>query len=275
MEDLMTTAVLSMVGLAIAFAAVLSLADRKLRVEDDPRVDQINRLLPGVNCGACGCLSCHDFAEHVVNEGADPGKCRVMHDEARKEICKLAGTEGGSAYPRVPLVRCAAETGDKTPEAEYRGIKTCGAAKLMFGGGMKCEYGCMGFGDCVKACPFGALTMVGGLPRLEQEKCTGCAKCAAACPRGIIDMVDKKNPELFYVACSSKDNTLRTRQVCAVGCIACGICVKLSSKGFFEIESNLSREDLSKQEIREECAGLAAKCPTRVIKEMPASERKG
>jgi len=257
-----------MAGLAIAFAAVLSFADRKLRVEEDPRVDQINKLLPGVNCGACGCLSCHDFAEHIVNEGMDPGKCRVIHEETREELYKLTGGEGGDRYPRIPLVRCAAETANKTPEAEYRGIKTCGAANLMFGGGMKCEYGCMGFGDCANVCPFGALEMVDGLPRLDQEKCTGCAKCVAACPRSIIDMQDKKNAELFYVACSSRDNTLRTRQVCAVGCIACGICEKLSPKGLFKVEDNLSIEDLSKQDDREECAVLAGKCPTKVIKEL-------
>lgn len=257
-----------MAGLAIAFAGVLSFADRKLRVEEDPRVDQINKLLPGVNCGACGCLSCRDFAEHIVNEGADPGKCRVINKEIRKKLYDLTGDEGGDNCPRIPLVRCAAENADKTLEAEYRGVKTCEAAKLVFGGGMKCEYGCMGFGDCVDACPFEALAMVDGLPRLAQEKCTGCAKCEEACPRDIIDMRDKKNAELFYVACSSRDNTLRTRQACAVGCVACGICEKLSPRGLFKVEDNLSVEDLEKQGDREECAGLAVKCPTKVIKEI-------
>ncbi len=265
----MITAILSMAGLAIAFAAVLAFANTKLRVEEDPRVDVINHLLPGINCGACGYLSCHDLAEHVVREGEDPAKCRVVDEETREKLLELTGREGETTYPYIPLVRCAAEWEHKKKEGvEYKGIKTCAAANLAFGGGMDCEYGCMGFGDCAEVCPFDALHMENGLPRLDQEKCTGCGKCVEACPRNIIVLQEKRFEKLFYVACSTHDGALRVREICKVGCIACGICEKLSQEGFFKVTDNLSRADYSKQADPEKVRPIAAKCPTKVIKEI-------
>ncbi|MFH1846131.1 MAG: RnfABCDGE type electron transport complex subunit B [Candidatus Omnitrophota bacterium] len=268
MDNLILASVLSMTGLAIIFAAVLAFADKKLRVEEDPRVDKINHLLPGLNCGACGFLSCHDFAEHIVFENADPGKCRVLDAETREELFKLIGREGANLYPKIPVIHCAAGSENKKIMADYKGIKTCLAADLIFGGGMQCEYGCMGLGDCVRECPFDALTMKDGLPLVDQEKCTGCGKCEKACPRNIIKIEEKKHKKLFYVACSSHDNALRVRQVCGVGCIACGICEKLSPEGFFKVTENLSYADYSKQDKQEEVEILSMKCPTKVIKNM-------
>jgi len=256
-----------MTGLAVFFAAVLAFADKKLKVEDDPKVSAITDLLPGVNCGACGFLSCHDFAEHLTAREVDPGKCRVMTEDHRKKIYDIMGEKEKDTYPRIPLVRCAAECSQKEPEADYTGIATCAAAELVFGGGMKCTYGCTGYGDCAAVCPFGALHMENGLPRLDAEKCTGCAKCAGACPRNVINMQDKRNEKIFYVACSSQDDMIRTRKICSAGCIACGVCVKLSGDGLFKIENNLAQADYSKQRNADTLLSIAAKCPTKVIKE--------
>ncbi|MFH1664678.1 MAG: RnfABCDGE type electron transport complex subunit B [Candidatus Omnitrophota bacterium] len=268
MDSLMIASVSSMAALAFVFSAILAFADKKLKVEEDPRVDEINHLLPGVNCGACGFLSCHDFAEHIAAEGADPGKCRVVDEETREKLYEVTGMKGGATHPRLPLVHCAAGAENKEPAADYRGVRTCGAAQFDFGGGMECEYGCMGFGDCVSACPFGALVMQNALPVVIPDKCTGCGKCAAACPRKIISLEEKKYDGLFYVACNSHDGALRVRQICGVGCIACGICVKLAPEGFFKLEDNLSRADHTKQQDQEKVSFLAGKCPTKVIKKL-------
>lgn len=270
MGNLVTPSLISMAGLAVFFAAILAFADKKLRVEKDPKVDEITRLLPGVNCGACGYLNCQDFAEHIIKEGVDPAECRVIEEEARKEIYEKIGKEEkeGKRCPKIPLVRCAAEWDNKKSKADYKGVRTCSAASLVFGGGMECEYGCMGFEDCAKACPFDALRMENGLPKLDLEKCTGCGKCAQACPRDIISLEEKKHEKLFYVACSSRDNMSRTKEACDVGCIACGICVKLSPEGFFKLEDNLSSADYDKQSNQEGVKAIAPKCPTKVIKEI-------
>ncbi len=268
MNNLMLSSVLSMAGLAVLFASVLAFADKKLKVKEDPRVDEINHLLPGLNCGGCGFLSCHDLAEHIVKEGADPARCHVISNENREKLFEIVGAEAAAAYPKVPLVHCAARSENKEPVAEYSGTRTCRSADLAFGGGMRCEYGCTGFGDCVDACPFGALRMENGLPEVDMQKCTSCGKCVAACPRDIISLQEKKHEKLFYVACSSRDGAPRVREICPVGCIACGICEKLSPEGFFKVTDNLSHPDYSKQDRREEIEKLRAKCPTKVIKEV-------
>jgi len=258
-----------MTGLGIFFAAVLAFAYKKLKVEDDPLVDEAVHILPGTNCGGCGYLSCHDFAEHLASgEEEDPGKCRVMTEEHREQLFQLLGKEEPASYPVIPLVHCAALDENKKPQAEYKGLRTCRAANLDFGGGMECEYGCMGFGDCCWVCPFDALHMIDGLPKVDIEKCTGCGKCAEACPRGVITMQEKKKDKIFYVACSSHDAALRVRKICGVGCIACGICEKLSPKGFFKITDDLSRANFDNQKDPEEVKPIAKKCPTKVIKEI-------
>jgi Na+-translocating ferredoxin:NAD+ oxidoreductase RNF subunit RnfB len=256
-----------MAALALMFAALLAYADRKLRVEEDPRIGEISSLLPNVNCGACGYLSCHDFAEHIVKEGADPGKCRIISDELKGRIYELSGSEAGENLPKYALVKCSAKTENKSSEAVYSGIRTCRAADLVFGGGMQCRYGCIGFGDCEQACPFDAIHVINGLAVVDPGKCTGCGKCVEACPRGIISLAVKKYESIFYVACSSHDDGKRVREVCGVGCIACGICSKLSGEELFKMKDRLSVPELSKQEKTEEIRKIAAKCPTKVIKE--------
>lgn len=255
-----------MAGLAVFFAALLAFADKKLRVEEDPRVAEVYEFLPHVNCGACGYTSCQAFAEHIIKEGEEPLKCRVLGEESKNGLLAYLGKGSKETFPRIPLIRCAAEDSNKKPLAEYKGVGTCRSAQLVFGGGMECSYGCMGFGDCARACPFGALVMEKGLPRLIQEKCTGCAKCAAVCPRNIIIMQDKEHQKLYYVACSTHDGALRVRKICGVGCIACGICEKVSPEGFFKVADNLSAPDFSKQGKQQEVDAVAAKCPTKVIK---------
>ncbi len=269
MDGLFLISIISMASLAVIFSAILAFADKKLRVEEDPTVTEVLSHLPGLNCGACGCLSCHDFAENVVKEGVDPARCRVMSEESKEKICGVIGRQGGEVYPKLPIVKCAAEWDEKKSMGDYKGVRTCNAANLVFGSGMECEYGCIGFGDCAEVCPFDALHMINGLPVVDPAKCAGCGKCAEACPRDIIRMEEKKHEKLFYVACSSHDNMIRTRQVCGVGCMACGVCVKLSGEnGYFKLEDNLSFADYSKQGDQEAIKAIQPKCPTKVIKDI-------
>lgn len=269
MNNLIVASLVSMAGLSSIFAAILTIADKKLKVEEDPKITEIADILPSVNCAGCGYVGCHAFAEGIVKDHADPGRCHVVDEDALVELRKLSGIEGGTRYPKIPIVHCAAECEAKVPVADYKGVDTCSSAHLVFGAGMECSYGCMGFGDCCDVCTFDALHMVNGLPVLDQTKCTGCTDCVRACPRDLIEMVEKKHEKVFYVACNTHDGPQRVRKICGVGCIACTICEKMEPvEKYFTIEDNLSYADFSKQENQEVLRKIASKCPTKVIKEI-------
>jgi len=140
MTDLILTAVLSMVALAVFFAVVLAFADKKLKVEEDPRIEKVFGLLPHVNCGACGYLSCHDFAEHIITKNEDPLKCRVLGEEAKEKLLNFLGKEDRESFSSIPLIRCSAKTANKPAIADYHGVQTCRAASFVFSGIFKYFY---------------------------------------------------------------------------------------------------------------------------------------
>jgi len=257
--------VLTMVGLGVFFAVVLVLANQKLKVEEDPRIEELFEKLPGLNCGACGFPSCRVFAEGIVGkkEEAINSMCRVAGPEVAKLIAEIAGVSTEVAK-QVAVVYCGAKNKDKTKKAVYKGINTCRSATIFFDGGMNCEYGCLGFGDCAKACPFGAIEMVDGLPKVDPYKCVACGKCVKACPRNIMELMPYDIDNLVVAACRSKNSGAVVRKICSVGCIGCKICEKLSG-GVFYVEENYSK--IRKERIKENIKWdeIIKKCPTKTI----------
>ena len=58
--------IISLAGMGIFFGAVLAVLGKKLKVETDPLVEKVEKILPGINCGACGFDGCRKFAEETV-----------------------------------------------------------------------------------------------------------------------------------------------------------------------------------------------------------------
>ena len=176
---------ISLGALGFVFSVGLAVAAKKLAVEGDPRVDQINEALPGANCGACGFAGCRNFAESVAGGQAQPNGCPVGGAAVAKKIAEILGVETGEVPSRkVAQVLCKGGHAEATQRAEYNGPKDCRIANVTQGGDKGCTYGCLGFGTCVAACPFGAMEMnENGLPVVFEDKCTGCNKCVEACPR--------------------------------------------------------------------------------------------
>jgi RnfABCDGE-type electron transport complex B subunit len=252
-----------MLGLGTGFAIVLLIASIKLKVEVDPKVEQIREALPNLDCGACGFAGCASYAKAVLERPELIGKCAPGGAETSEKIAAVLSLQvSDSGPPKRPVVHCRAHTTDKTYLAIYQGIPTCISANAL-ADVQACKFGCLGFGDCVSACKFDAIAIVDGLAAVDYEKCTGCGACSKACPRNLIEMVPFSQENMMTVACRSKETGKVARSMCKVGCIGCGICTKQTN--LFLVEDNLAHLVYEKYEPSEQTETAMNKCPTGVI----------
>ncbi|MBL1215368.1 MAG: RnfABCDGE type electron transport complex subunit B [Ignavibacteriae bacterium] len=238
MDYTLIIAIATMGGLGFLFAGGLALADRKLRVEENPLIAKVNDALPGANCGACGKAGCYDFAVNIVEGNAAVNGCPVGGDETAQLVADIMGVEAGSAIKMYPRVLCRGGNSEAVSKlTEYYGPLSCAAMDIVSGGNKMCFDGCLGGGDCVEACPFGAMIMnENGIPEVIEELCTSCTMCVQACPRDVIEM----HPEdrNVFVFCKNHDDPKKAKDVCSVACLGCGICARKSDGGV-EMHDNL------------------------------------
>ncbi len=255
-------AVISMGGIGLIFALLLMLANKKLKVEEDPRIENVEEWLPGANCGACGYPGCAACAEALVNQDVGIDICPVAGEEAKVKISEILGLELEKGTRQVAVLFCQGRNVKVKQNATYVGIETCQAATFANGGERACSYGCIGKGDCVTVCPFDAIHMESqGLPVIDRRKCTGCGNCVDACPRNIIELhpVDRH----VFVLCKNKEKGKFARKVCQAACIACKICEKADESGGFIITDNLAVVDHEKYD--QKYALPTDKCPNDCI----------
>ena len=264
-EDTMTTVVIilaagTMLLLALFMAYVLGWANKTFHVEVDPRVEKVTEALPGANCGGCGFVGCSEYAEAVVAGKAPVDKCPVGGVSCATALAKILGIELEESWPYRPVVHCGATYEQRLGRVEYRGEPTCTGANLV-GGVQGCTYGCLGFGDCVRACNFDAIHVIDGLATVDYNKCVGCGACEGACPRHIISMVPFKAEQMLVVACSNKDFGKDVKAVCKVGCLGCKACQRASE--LFKVTDNIPHIDYDKYdpENTHELQGVLEKCP--------------
>jgi electron transport complex protein RnfB len=255
------TAILSVGGLGLIFGVGLALAAKRFAVRVDPRVEEILEALPGANCGACGYAGCLGFAQAVVEGKAPVDGCMPGGAAVARELGKIMGEEVGEGIKKTAFVQCRGGRDKAKQKFSYQGLENCGAASLISGGPKACRYGCLGFGDCVKVCPFDAIRMgEDGIPLVDDEKCTGCGLCVQACPRRIITLLPTS--QKVFVGCISKDKGGLVRKTCTAGCIGCGICAKKCPSEAITIEDNYAWFDYDKCI---NCGICAYVCPTKAI----------
>ena len=259
-----TVVILTAVGLILA--VVLFLVAKKFKVEEDPRIDIIEATMPGANCGGCGFAGCRAFAEACVKSGNLDGKfCPVGGNAVMKKVGEKLGIEVEEKAPMVAVVRCHGTCDNRPRVNVYDGSSSCKIKASLFSGDTDCRYGCLGGGDCVKACKFDAIklnpkTM---LPEVDEDKCTACGACVKACPKGIIELRNKgpKNRRVF-VSCMNQEKGAVARKACAVACIGCHKCEKVCPFGAITVENNLAYIDFNKCKLCRKCYDA---CPTGAI----------
>jgi Na+-translocating ferredoxin:NAD+ oxidoreductase subunit B len=256
---IIAAAVIGLIALAIGL--LLGIAGEKFKVEVDEKELIVRDLLPGNNCGACGFAGCDALAKAIASGDASNMACPVNTSENNNKIGEVMGVSGEATEREVAFVKCAG-TCDKTKvKYNYFGIQDCKKAVLAPGkGGKKCEYGCMGYGSCVKVCEFDAIHIVEGIALVDKEKCKACKLCVAQCPNNLIEMIPYKATQV--VRCSSKDKGKDVKAACSIGCIGCKICERQCEFDAIKVIDNLAYIDQSK------CTGCnkcAEKCPTKVI----------
>ena len=253
----------TMLGLGGLFSVVLLIASEKLKVHIDPKIEQIHQALPGLDCGACGFAGCKSYARAVAEKPVLIGKCAPGGSATAEKTARLLNLQISGGGPALkPVVHCRAKAEDKTYIAKYLGIPSCTAANAL-PNGQACKFGCLGYGDCVRACKFDALHIIDDLAVVDYEKCTRCGACSHSCPRNLIRMVPFGSEEIITVACSNKENGRTTRTMCRVGCIGCGLCTKESE--IFSLKDNLAGVNYSQYQFTDKEETALNKCPTKVI----------
>ena len=229
--------IITLFGLGLVAAILLSIASRVFYVKEDPRVEAVLEVLPGANCGGCGFAGCEGYAAAVVSDPDIPAnKCCAGGADTAIAVGELTGKTVAEAEPLFSLRRCDKLAGNVALRYSYQGMPSCAAAAGLVGGSDSCSYSCLGFGDCVQVCPFDAVEVRDGLARVNASKCTGCGKCVEACPRNVLELVPVRARVMVF--CSPSDKLKAVTEVCKVGCIKCGRCVKSCPAGAVTLEND-------------------------------------
>jgi len=275
MSNVVLFTIITLSTIGASSAIILYFVAQKFKVFEDPRIDAVEQALPLANCGGCGYAGCRNFAEAVVKSiNSDGLFCPVGGNETMKNLAAILGREAVEKDATVAVIRCNGSPQHRPRTNQYDGAKTCTIAHTLYIGESGCPHGCLGYGECVDACDFGAMHMnpATGLPEVIDEKCTSCGACVKACPRKIIEL-RRKNPKdrKIFVSCINEEKGAIARKNCAVACIGCGKCVKICPYEAIKMENNLAYIDPVKCRL---CRKCVIECPTNAILEIGFPVRK-
>lgn len=258
-QIIIATIIVGAVGLLIG--VFLSIAADKFYVPVDEKEAGVRKVLPGNNCGGCGFPGCDGLAAAIAKGEADINACPVGGSDVAKRIGEIMGVEAKEGAEVTAFVKCAGNCQAAKLGYEYTGVKDCVDASYATGKGPKaCNYGCTGFGNCVKACPFDAIHIVDGIALVDEDACKACGKCVVACPKHLIEIVPKEKK--YRVHCSSQDKGKSVKDVCQKGCIGCGLCARFCPENAITVVNNIAHIDYDKCT---NCGTCSEKCPVKII----------
>lgn len=232
--------VVGAVGIILGF--FLGISGEKFKVEVDPREEAILEVLPGNNCGGCGYAGCSGLAAAIAKGEAPVGQCPVGGDPVAAKVSEIMGVKVEAGVKKVAFVKCAGTCDKANTDYDYAGVEDCVAMSFVPGGGPKsCNYGCLGYGSCVKACPFDSIHVVDGVACVNPLTCKACGKCVEACPKHLIELIPYDTKHV--VKCSSKDKGKDVMKACSVGCIGCHLCEKNCPSDAVHVVDNVAYID--------------------------------
>ena len=159
------TAILMLSILGGIFGLILGYAAIRFHVDEDPVVDQIDKILPQTQCGQCGYPGCKPYATAIAQDEADINQCPPGGETTIIALADLLGKE-----PK-PLDESHGVTKEKT------------VAYIR-------EPDCIGCTRCIQACPVDCIIGAAKLmTTIYQIECTGCELCVPVCPTDCIDML--------------------------------------------------------------------------------------
>ena len=257
-----TIAVGFLLGLTCCLAIVLAIANSRLKVWEDPRVEAVQQMLPNNNCGACGLPGCRAFAEKVVEGAVKPAGCTVGGPDTASRVAEYLGIDAGEAVKRTARLLCAGGANVAIQMAEYQGHPSCRAASAVGGGSKGCRYGCLGYGDCQGVCTFDAIVMSPtGLPIIDADKCTACGDCIDICPKNLLELYPVE--QRLVVQCKSELEGDEIIELCRVACTGCARCVADAPEGLLKMHNNLPVLNRDLLNIQSETP--IRRCPTGAI----------
>lgn len=258
---------LTLLGLILAW--ILYLVAQKFNVKEDPRIDNVEAILPGANCGGCGYAGCRAFAEACVKaDDLEALYCPVGGNDVMKNVADSLGVKVTEKAPQVAVVRCNGNCDVRPKINNWDGHSSCAVMAGLYAGDTACSYGCLGQGDCVVVCNFDAIEIdpVTMLPVVNEEKCTACGACVKACPKAIIELRNKgPKGRRIFVSCINKDKGGVARKACEVACIGCSKCQKVCPFDAITMADNLAYIDYNKCKLCRKCVEV---CPTNSIWEV-------
>jgi Na+-translocating ferredoxin:NAD+ oxidoreductase RNF subunit RnfB len=249
------------VAIGLFMGILLAVVSHFFAIEESQKLKQIRACLPGINCGACGFKGCDDYAAAMAEGNAKPNLCVPGAEDTAKELGAVLGIEVEAPKDEVAFVHCNGNCEATTKKAEYKGITTCRAASMLYGGPDACRFGCLGFGDCAAACPANAICVKDGIAHVDTSKCLGCGLCASICPKNVISMVPQDTKAV--VMCNNKDKGADARKACKNACIGCKKCERTCPNGAIKVIDNLAVIDYEKCTG---CGACVAGCPTGCLK---------
>lgn len=247
---------------------VLYFVSRRFSVAEDPKISEVETLLPQANCGGCGRAGCHDFAVSCAaadESGFASLYCPVGGKAVMDKVAAVLGFATVEKKPTAAVLRCNGTCQNAPQKVNFDGIRSCRIAARISVGQTGCPSGCLRLGDCASVCKFGALSLdkETGIPVVDYSKCTSCGACVRICPRGLFEIRTlEKGGQMVYVACRNTQKGALARKNCKAACIGCMKCTKVNSD--VKVENNLSYipDTVSAAEFGKQ---LRDTCPTGAI----------